>query len=293
MRGSSSIRRGFLACPLTVLLLAGGGPGPLRASGHGPLFGLATPTNGARAWSVDFGVMGRHGDAYTAAMVRAMASYGLTEDVQISVSVPFVAASGPFAPGRMTGMMPATADLEAVAAWRLHRRGTGVGRRIESTVYGGLVAAGPQQPAGSPGGLSRAPGLYAAAATGMASRSHYLWIGGAVTRYAGDDDGNRRPSVLTYTAVWGYRPPAFRRDYPHWDWRLFVELTGERTSGARQDGVPIADSSAHRVFLGPSILGIWKNHAVQAGLQVPIYRDAGSGFARERLRYAANYSRFF
>ena len=153
MRGSSSIRRGFLACPLTVLLLAGGGPGPLRASGHGPLFGLATPTNGARAWSVDFGVMGRHGDTDDAAMVRAMASYGLTEDLQVSVSVPFVAASGPFAPGRMTGMMPATADVEAIVAWRLHRRGTGVGRRVETTDR----RARPLRPAGDRQRGPRAP----------------------------------------------------------------------------------------------------------------------------------------
>ena len=277
---------------LITLLLAGGGAGAVRASGHGPLFGLATPTNGARAWSVDFGVMGRHGDTDDGAMLRGMVSYGITEDVQISVSAPFVITSGRFLPGRLTGMMPATADVEAMLAWRAHRRGTGVGRRVESTVYGGLVAAGPQRPEGPLGRPGRAPGLYAAVATGLASRSHYAWVGGAVTRYAADDDA-RRPSVLTYTAVWGYRPPAFRHEYPNWDWRLFVELTGERSGAARRNGVAVPDSGGHRVFLGPSVLGIWKNHAVEAGVQFPIYRNEGSGFVRERLRYALNYSHFF
>jgi hypothetical protein len=31
------------------------------ASGHGPVFGMATPTNAKGAWSADWGVMGRVG----------------------------------------------------------------------------------------------------------------------------------------------------------------------------------------------------------------------------------------
>lgn len=34
---------------------------PLFASGHGPVFGLATPTNPKGGWSLDFNLMGRAG----------------------------------------------------------------------------------------------------------------------------------------------------------------------------------------------------------------------------------------
>ncbi len=152
-------------------------PVSLSASGHGPVFGLTTPTNAEGAWAVDFGVMGRTGDGEDGAMARAMLTYGFTEDLQFSVSAPWVFASAPFVPARGTAMMPGSGDVEAIGAWRFHRRGTGVGKRFESTVYGGLIVPGPQKPVGMARDLRRAPGVYTAVATGLASRSHYVWAG--------------------------------------------------------------------------------------------------------------------
>jgi len=48
------------------------------ASGHGPLFGLATPTNVKNGWSFDTGLMGQLGSGSTAVMSRAMLGYGVT-----------------------------------------------------------------------------------------------------------------------------------------------------------------------------------------------------------------------
>lgn len=141
--------------------------GPLF-SGHGPVFGLTTPTNADAAWAIDVGVMGRKGDEDDGAMMRTMFSYGVTEDVQVSWSMPLVFSSAAFAPARMTGMMPGSGDFEAVGAWRFHRMGTGIGRRFESTAYAGVVIPGPQRPAGVAGELSRALGSYTAVSTGIA-----------------------------------------------------------------------------------------------------------------------------
>ena len=52
-------------------------------------------------------------------------------------------------------------------------------------------------------------------------------------------------------------------------------------------------TDAHQVFLGPSALGIYKNYAIQAGVQVPVYRNSGARLERERFRYAMNLSYFF
>jgi len=137
---------------------------PAQASGHGPVFAMATPTNAKGGWSVDWGVMGRVGDQNSGAMGRAMLTYGITEDLQVSLSAPAVFVSAPLAPARLTGMMPGTADFEGIGAWRFHRQGTDVGRRFETTAYGGIVVPGPQRPAGMLGELRRAPGVYTAVA---------------------------------------------------------------------------------------------------------------------------------
>jgi len=68
-------------------------------------------------------------------------------------------------------MMSSTPDFEAIGAWRFHRQGTGIGKRFETTAYGGLIVPGPQRPPGMVGNLRRAPGVFTGVATGMASRS--------------------------------------------------------------------------------------------------------------------------
>ncbi len=133
-------------------------------SGHGPVFGMATPTNAKGGWSLDTGIMGRSGSRTSGVMSRAMLGYGITQDFQLSFAAPYLFSSAPLAPARTTGMMSSTPDFEAIAAWRFHRQGTGIGRRLESTAYGGLVVPGPQRPKGMLGNLARSPGFY----TGLA-----------------------------------------------------------------------------------------------------------------------------
>jgi hypothetical protein len=104
-------------------------------------------------------------------------TYGLTEDLELSGSAPVVFASAAFSPARGTAMMPGSGDFEMIGAWRFHRQGRAVGTRVESTAYAGVVVPGPQKPPGMARDLKRAPGLYLAAASGLASRSHYVWAG--------------------------------------------------------------------------------------------------------------------
>lgn len=282
-------RRAGLATWTAALLVL---PAWVSASGHGPVFGMTTPTNAKDAWAIDFGVMGRTGEGDDSAMTRAMLTYGFTEDVQLSVSAPFVFTSGSFAAARGTAMMPVSGDVEAIGAWRFRRQGTAVGTRIESTAYGGLIVPGPQKAVGRAHDLRRAPGFYTAVATGVASRSHYVWTGIGYTRFAGRD-GDQRPDILSYSVVWGYRPPPLRKEYPHWDWRVFVELTGERSGNLQRGGAAQGGTGGHQVLLGPTALGIYKNYAIEGGVQFPVYREVGARLQREHLRYALNVSYFF
>lgn len=225
-------------------------------------------------------------------MSRAMLSCGITQDLQVSLTMPYVFNSAPLAPGRVTSMMSATSDFEVIGAWRFHRKGTAVGTRVESTLYAGPVIPGPQRPAGMVGNLTKAPGVYTALSTGLASRRYYVW-GGVGNLHFAERDGDQRPNLFTYSSVLAYRPPPWRKDYPHWDWRVFGEMNGEISNKVRHLGATAPRTGAHQVFLGPTALGIYKNYAIEGGIQFPVFRNVGSNFQRERFRFSINFSYFF
>ena len=166
------------------------------------------------------------------------------------------------------------------------------GKRIESTAVAGALVPGPQQEAGLYRGLNSGPGYLVGAVTGVASRSQYVWVGTSYQRYA-ESKGDRRPDLLTYTAVYGYRPFSWRTDYPRWDWRVFGEFTGERTGTLQRQNFELPGSGANQMFLGPSLLGVYRAIGIEAGIQFPVYRDAGPLYPKERYRFAINFAYFF
>ena len=279
-------RRVALVAVLIIL------PSVARANEHGPVFGLATPTNVKGGWSLDVGTMDRVGSGSSGAMTRAMLTYGITQDLQISLSAPAVFSSAPLLPARETAMMPANGDFEALGAWRFQRRDIDVGSRFETTAYFGLIVPGPQTPPGILGELHRAPGAVAMIATGYASRKNYLWVGIGATHFA-ESHGDRRPGMLMYSAVWAYRPKPLRKNYPHWDGRFFVEMTGEDSGHVLHDGMSVPGTTGQQIFLGPTTLWLYKNYGIEGGVQFPVYQDTGSAFQRERVRVAVDFSYFF
>ena len=73
---------------------------------------------------------------------------------------------------------------------------------------------------------------------------------------------------------------------------MFAELIGEHDGPLRRSGLVMPGSDANQVFLGPTVLGIYKTFAISGGAQFPVYRDSGSMFAKERVRLAINVSYF-
>src|SRR4029079_10086168 len=163
------------------------------------------------------------------------------------------------------------------------------GARIESTAFAGLVVPVPQSGFDGVVHTTNGPGTMFGAVTGLASRSHYLWLGSTFTKFYARHV-QRRPDVLYYSLVYGYRPPKWRRPPDKWDWRLFGELVGERSNRFVQANTPVANTQAHQVFLGPTALGIFHNYTVSFGAQFPIYQNVGSAFPKERVRFAVNFS---
>lgn len=259
-----------LACSLALAAT------PALANGHGPVFGLATPTNGKGTWTLDFAPMFRAGRAGEAEMMRAMLTYGITANWEISFSAPAMLGNTRLPTARLTGMMPANGEFEMLTGWRFQRQEPAVGLRRESTAYFGVDLPGPEAVQGK--------GAYAAVATGLASRTNYLWIGAGDQYLRGTSRG---PALNTafYSLVYGYRPLAARQHYPGLDWRFFAELTGEHGSAVR--------ISHDQVFLGPSVLLIHKDIGLSAGVQWPIYTAGGRQFGRERNRVVVDVSYFF
>jgi hypothetical protein len=70
-------------------------------------------------------------------------------------------------------------------------------------------------------------------------------------------------------------------------------MTGEPSGNIERAGVRLRGSDSHQVFLGPTTLGVYKNYAVSAGIQFPIYRATSPIYPRERVRFAFNFAYFF
>jgi hypothetical protein len=255
------------------------------AAGHGPVFGLATPTNSKGEWNFDEGVFGRTTGLGTQASFRELIGYGFTPHLMISVTLPVVLGDTRLPPTRI---QPG-ADFDTTLAWRFQHRATKVGSRFESTAFAGVAVPGPQSGFKGVAHTSNVPGTMFGAVTGTASLSHYLWIGGAYTKFY-EHSGDRRPDVFDYSLVYGYRPPKWRRPPDKWDWRVFGELVEERSDRFIQANIPVANTQAHQVFLGPTALGIFHNYTVSFGAQFPIYQNVGSAFPKERVRFAVNFS---
>jgi hypothetical protein len=260
----------------------------VEAADHGPVFGLATPTNPEGGWSFDLGVNGRSG---MASVLEAELSYGLTQNIKLAVSGPIVLQPDPYPRSSVTTNTPISGDFSGLVWWRFQKKDF-AGKRIETTAVAGALVPGPQQETGLYRGLNSGPGYLVGAVTGMASRSQYVWVGTSYQRYA-ESKGDRRPDLLTYTAVYGYRPFSRRTDYPRWDWRVFGEFTGEQTGTLQRQHVELPGSGASQMFLGPSVLGVYRATGIEAGMQFPVHRDAGPLYPKERYRFAINFAYFF
>lgn len=275
---------GSLVVPLLL-----GHPAPAEAQGgHGPVFGLQTPTLPQGAWNVDATLMSAATEDRVL-MARQTTRYGATPHLQLNLSIPLLLQRASTPPNTRVGtMMGGLGDVEASALWRIHRQYLGVGERFESSLLVGALA-----PAYSPrGDLSVGPGAHVGAVTGYVSRSVYAWIGAGAQRYL-EREGDR-PGVLAYvSAVAAWRPPVFRGDYPKPDWRIFVESLLEVTGRDRVEGRPVPNTGGTKGFVGPSVLGLYGAWGIGAGVLVPVYQDVADRDAEEALRLTLNLSYWF
>jgi len=277
-------------CRLSVLgvLLATLTADTVLASGHGPVFGTATPTLGRGGWSLDQAWTLRSADDdERQQMLKTMLSFGLTENLQLSGSFPLAMGDGNLAPARMMSAMSSDREFEALTAYRFQRRPVGIGGRQESTFYAGGTAPFER----SRNQILVGPSVEAGISTGYASRAHYVWVGGAVQHFF-ERDGDRFGDSRLVTAVYGYRPPALRTEAGRPDLRFFVEATVEDRAAPQRAGNGVG-TGARTVFVGPTALLLHGAIGIEAGVLFPAYQRVDASSAEERMRVAVNFAYFF
>jgi hypothetical protein len=256
------------------------------ASGHGPVFGAATPTLGRGGWSVDTAWTCRvaDDDRDSPQMFKTMVAFGVTEILQVSASVPLAMSEG-LRPSRMMSAMSSEREVEGLVAYRFQRRAIGIGARQESTLYiGGTVPTEHDRDSARAG-----PSLELQAATGYASRAQYVWVGGGVQHFFERDDTQQGDSRFA-TFVYGYRPPPLRTEAGKPDLRFFAEITAEDRTATTVAGSALRPGT-RSVFAGPTSLLVYKAIALETGVLFPVYQRDGQ--PRERFRLAANFAYFF
>src|SRR5262249_34370315 len=210
-------------------------------------------------------------------MLRTMLSFGVTENLQISGSVPLAMTDTALASARMMSFMSSDRDVEGLMAYRFQRRTVGIGGRQESTLdVGGTAPLEHRRNSVAVGGS-----FEAGIASGYASRAHYVWVGGAVQRFA-ERDGDRVGDSRLVTAVYGYRPPPLRTEAGKPDLRFFVEVTAEDRSPSQRGIADVAGSRT--VFVGPTTLLLHKAVGVEAGVLFPAYQRVDASSVKERVR---------
>ena len=122
-----------------ILLLAISGTA--MAQGHGPLYGLQTPTLAKGGVDLNVAGMSLGTETETSYMLRYLFSYGITEDLQVNLTTPTMIERLENAPRtRGNSNMPANGDIEASLWYRFFSNAFGVGKRFESTVIVGVSA---------------------------------------------------------------------------------------------------------------------------------------------------------
>ena len=259
----------------------------VEAQGHGPIYGLQTPTLAKGGINMSAAGMSIATEDDASYMLRYTFFYGITEDLQVTLTTPTVIERLENAPRtRGNSMMPSNGDIEAALWYRFFSNAFGVGKRFESTAILGVSA--PTEDVR--GQVNVGNSIHGAISTGYASRTWYAWLGGGYQYYFEKD--NEQLGDLPYASmVIGYRPDVFMGDYPKPDWRVFIESLVEFPGDNKYTGQQnFTDERSKKVLVGPSFLGLYGAWGISFGALFPVVQDLTPKAIKENYRVSINLS---
>ena len=93
--------------------------------------------------------------------------------------------------------------------------------------------------------------------------------------------------------VVGYRPQSFREDYPHPDWRGFIEVVAERVGHDTVLGVEQPDSGGRQLYAAFTLLGLYGSWGLAGGPAFPIYQSHNGTQPDDGIRLVLNATLWF
>ena len=160
---------------------------------------------------------------------------------------------------------------------------------MESTVFVGGAGAARRRSARA---SRRRRRLRRPSTSGYASRSHYFWAGASYQRTP-QRSATGWAASTSYSLVYGYRPPAWRLDYPKPDLRFFVEARGDSTARHVKRGNAMSRQRRARHARRADDLAALQSLRHRRRHPVSVLPAAEWYATRERFRFGVNFTYFF
>jgi hypothetical protein len=267
-------RRQLIASLASVALLL-----PVSATAHDPIFGLGPHVlykdgiEAALQWEA-----GKAGPEQQQTLALEL-SYGLTGDWAVGMDLPYGFVDDGSAQQQGRG------DLALFTKYRFWRADSLALQRsaaLALKIVTDTAGDGPDK---------GATDVIAGLSYGHEGRHWYGWAS-ARYRYNGEDGtGLKRGDRWLLDVVGGIRPEP--RGYLETDTVWLLELNTEIGRHAERRGVSLPDTGGTEVFLSPGIFWTWRNFAIKAGVQVPVYADLHGHQAPSDYRLRLTFENHF
>lgn len=233
------------------------------AAAHDPVFGLGPHTLFKDGYEISPQLhSAKRGNAVQNELGLELV-YGLTGNWSAGVEIPLsLVAAGSVATGGL-------GDISVFTKWRFWRNDMPGAQESAALLFKLIGDTGDdtRSPALGTGTTDGIVGL----AWGYESRRWYRWASLRYRQNGTDANGLQRGDMMRLDLVGGIRLKQTGYLEPDMVWLL--ELNGEYGRRARLNGVEVANSGGTQWFVSPGIFWTYRNFAIKAGVQIPIYDD--------------------
>lgn len=264
-----------MICRISVLCLLAAAATAARA--HDPVFGLGPHTLYQGGYEVHAGIHGEKNGNDRETELALELAYGVTSDWSAGVELPYVRAEG------HDGGSSGIGNAGAFTKYRFWRNDM-LGAQESAAVFGKVIPPTGEvaghgghdvsvlgtKDGSAAGSGPEATDYVAGLAYGYEGLEWYRWAA-LRYRYNGGDRGLERGDRILFDLVGGWRPtpPEYREPDTVW----LLELNGEYTQRTKHNTVALRDTGGVEWFLSPGIFWTYRNFAVKAGAQVPVWSN--------------------
>lgn len=262
------MRRAIVITSVFLAVFCTSGPG----YAHEPIFGLGPHTIFKDGLGLEMEIEGEKasgkGEVEKDFTIHTELIYGLTTDLSATLAVPYIIDRTSEAAGvKQSSSGPG--DVSLRAKYRFWRKdGPGVQDAAAAVV-------GVKLPTADEG---KTPGLGSGSTDFLlgltAARESLLWYWFGDLRYrinTKGSSGRKAGDRFFADLAAGIRP--WPPEYLRPDLVVLVELNCEYLKKTELNGTDIADSGGKRMFFSPAFFLTYRNWAVKAGVQLPVYQD--------------------